>query len=104
MANALISILEANSGLIMWSKIMLPTVISPPTPFHLKAINKPKIVLIGNKSKDSTSDLFIITVLESVLNNSPIVINNKNAITTEPKSLAAHRIIVKPFCFCMNIS
>jgi hypothetical protein len=60
-------------------------------------------VLIGNKSKDRTSDVFIITVLESVLNNSPIVINNKKAITAEPKSLAVHSIIVKPFCFFTTI-
>jgi len=62
-------------------------------PFHLNANSKPIIVLPGNKSKAITSELLIAVVFESV-NNSPIVINNKNIMTKVPSILADQRIIL----------
>lgn len=90
--------LEAKSGLKICKKIIPPTVIIPPRPFHLKAINKPIIVLMGNNNNAITSELFIAIILEPE-NNSPIVINNRNRITIAPSILADQRIIFKPFCF-----
>lgn len=92
-AKALIKTLVAKSGRIICKHIIPPTVINPPSPFHLKASSKPIMVLPGNRIKAIASLLLMAVILESV-NNSPIVIINKNMMTKAPSILADQRIIL----------
>ena len=76
---------------------MPPTVMSPPSPFHLNANKRPIIVLTGKRRNATISDFFKMTVFASVLKSSAMVINNKKIITTKPSSFADHKISVNPF-------
>ncbi len=87
----------------MCNNIIPPIVINPPRPLHLNGSNKPITVLMGNRSKAIISDLLIAVIFESV-NNSPIVIKDKNIMTRVPNILAAQRIIFNPFSLFKIVS